>query len=112
MPSSPCLRCGALVADVGASYCPRCEPERPSRQTAGRGTSTQAQAFRAEVLRRAGYRCEVVVGGERCEVRGEADLEAHHVRAITAGGDAKSPENGRAVCRRHHGLLDSAGRAR
>lgn len=104
MPGRPCLTCGALVD--GGSWCPGHEPERASRRTPGRGTGTDAAAFRRAVLEAAGYRCEVVERGRRCDVRGAAGLEAHHVVPIRAGGDPTDPENGRAVCRRHHRLIE------
>lgn len=105
MPWRPCLRCGELV-EPPASYCPEHEPVRESRRTPGRGGGARASRFRAAVLRRAGYRCEVVEHGQRCPVDDPAQLEAHHVRAIVDGGDADDPDNGRAVCRHHHRIVE------
>jgi len=99
--------CSSLVTtSEPTGRCKNCrrawEAYRPSRQTPGRGGGHAAQRFREAVLRRAGYQCEAVEHGERCEVTGRAALQAHHVVGITAGGDAGDVENGRALCRRHH----------
>ena len=112
----PCLGgCGSLVATIERTgRCKNCrrasETHRPSRQTPGRGGGHAAGRFRDEVLRRAGYQCEAVEDGKRCEVRGAA-LQAHHVVGIVNGGDADDVENGRALCRRHHELTEALTRA-
>jgi RNA polymerase subunit RPABC4/transcription elongation factor Spt4 len=98
---STCLSCGAYVRR-GASYCPQHEPSRVSKN---RGAGATQRKFRAAVLDAAGHRCEcvTVVDGERvrCPVRGDENLECHHVRSLAAGG-SNDPDNGRAVCRDHH----------
>lgn len=66
-----------------------------------------ASTFRTAVLRRAGYQCEALEHGTRCEVRGAPLLEAHHVQAIVDGGDPIDPANGAALCRRHHRMLEA-----
>ncbi len=103
MPSRPCLTCGALSS---GSYCPSHEPERPSRQTPGRGGGGAAARFRHAVLARAGHRCEVAISGVRCTAT--IGLETHHVVALVDGG-GNDPDNGRAVCRRHHRMLEKRG---
>ena len=100
----PCLRCGTLIGGSG-SYCSQHRPRRPSRQTAGRGGGWAASKFRKAVLARAGYRCEAMVGGLRCEVL--EGLEAHHWRALANGG-SNDPSNGVCLCRKHHRLAESA----
>lgn len=72
-----------------------------TRQTPGRGSGGQATAFRASVLRLAGNRCEAVVSGVRCDVRDPAQLEAHHIRGLRAGGTSDA-YNGVALCGPHH----------
>ncbi|MBA3327219.1 MAG: HNH endonuclease [Solirubrobacterales bacterium] len=58
------------------------------------------------MLARAGHRCEVVIVGVRCTAT--LGLEAHHVVDLVDGG-GNDPDNGRAVCRRHHRLLEKRG---
>jgi hypothetical protein len=41
-------------------------------------------------------------------VRGPANLQAHHLAKITEGGNPHDPRGGRALCARHHRLLDAA----
>lgn len=99
MPQVPCITCGVLVP-TGTSYCPR---HVPDRITPGRGSGSTATKFRTAVLAKAGYRCEVVVDGVRCTAT--LHLEAHHVTGLREGG-TNDPANGRAVCRRHHRMLE------
>ena len=81
-----------------AADCPRCGP---SRQTKGRGSGWTASAFRAAVLKRAGYRCEHGRGaGDRCTAT--TGLEAHHRVDLVVGGSNDPKVNGVALCRRHH----------
>ena len=102
MPSRPCLTCGALVTT--GSYCPRHEPKRENRQTAGRGGGSAARTFRSAVLAKAGGQCEwISVGDVRCTAT--IALEAHHLVPLTNGG-TNDPANGRALCRRHHRLAE------
>lgn len=65
--------------------------------------SSAHRAWRAEVLRRAGYRCEWIDGGRRCERRApEHRLFADHIRERRDGGAALDPANGQALCGSHH----------
>lgn len=105
MPQRPCLSCGILVAT--ASYCAQCRPAaQPTRQTAGRRNPS---VFRQAVLRAAGYRCEALLNGVRCDVTDPALLEAHHVVGVVEGGTDRA-ENGRALCRVHHRQADTDAR--
>lgn len=103
MPQRPCLTCGRLVA---GSYCERHDPERKRRRdTPGRGGGRASSRFRSVVLARAGHRCEWVgKDGVRCTAT--MDLEAHHLRAIRAGGDPHDAAGGVALCRRHHRIAE------
>ena len=106
MPLRPCLTCGALGT---GSYCPRHVPKRASRQTPGRGGGADAARFRQAVLARAGHQCQFVnADGVRCSTT--LGLQAHHVLPIAAGGDARDPDNGVALCRRHHEIAEWAAR--
>jgi hypothetical protein len=69
------------------------------------------RAWRAEVLRRAGYRCEQIERGKRCEVREPARLFADHVVERRDGGAPLDPANGRCLCGSHHTRKTAAARA-
>lgn len=102
MPLRPCLRCGALGQ---GSYCPQHHPDRGRvRRTPGRGSGAKAAAFREVVLALAGHRCEAIVDGKRCTAT--EGLEAHHVRPLAQGGKNDPRRNGRALCRRHHRMVE------
>jgi len=95
---------------VGAgSYCPQHHPDvGRARATPGRGSGSKSAAFREVVLAAAGYRCEAIaiVDGRRCTA--VAGLEAHHEVPLREGGSNDPKRNGRALCRRHHRLVDLA----
>ena len=80
-------------------------PRRPSRQTPGRGGGWQSSKLREAVLSRAGYRCEAIIGGLRCEEL--EGLQAHHLIPLRRGG-TNDPANGVALCWRHHGMVERA----
>jgi hypothetical protein len=66
--------------------------------------------WRNEVLRNSGLQCQWVdqQTGIRCQVRGKENLEAHHIAKRSQRPDLKrSPENGAALCRRHHSFSDT-----
>ena len=72
----PCIDCGALFRGRGS----RCAVHRGDTSWgSNRSRATQA-AFRRRVLAQAGYRCEALVDGVRCDVTGANRLEAHHTR--------------------------------
>jgi 5-methylcytosine-specific restriction protein A len=67
------------------------------------------QAWRKQVLDRAGWRCE------KCEAqggRGGVMLIADHIVERRDGGAALDPANGRALCPKCHGKKTAAERAR
>jgi 5-methylcytosine-specific restriction endonuclease McrA len=96
-----CLTCGALIGRH-ETYCGRC---RPRRDVSARGGGRTITAFREAVLAAARFRCELMLDGKRCEVRGARNLEAHHVVPVSEGG-ANTPDNGRALCRQCHALVE------
>jgi hypothetical protein len=96
MPVRPCIVCSVLCH---ATYCARCQPVRT---TPGRGSSRQA-AFRAEVLKRAGGRCQAIELGERCPITHA--LEAHHLVLYRDSG-SMDPADGVALCKAHHVLAE------
>ena len=65
-------------------------------------------AWRNEVLRNSGYRCQWVdqQTGLRCPVHGKENLDAHHINERSQRPDLRDdPENGAALCSgpgRHH----------
>jgi hypothetical protein len=95
-PCRPCLTCGVLCH---GSYCRRCAPVR---KTPGRSSSAQ-QRFRVEVLKRAGWQCQAIEAGVRCEVTHK--LEAHHL-VLYRDARSMNPDDGVALCRRHHEMAE------
>src|SRR5262245_22682425 len=61
-------------------------------------------AWRAMVLKRAGYRCEAMDDlGHRCtKARPGHRLFADHVRELKDGGSLTDPMNGQCLCMKHH----------
>ena len=73
--------------------------------------TAEHKAWREQVLRNAGYRCEHVERGRRCEVRAPARLFADHIRERRDGGARLDPANGQCLCGKHHSLKTAAARA-
>ena len=69
------------------------------------------RAWRAEVLRRANYRCEAIDNGRRCDVTAPARLFADHIKERKDGGAALDVANGQCLCGKHHSLKTAAARA-
>lgn len=69
------------------------------------------RAWREAVLRRAGYRCEAVDDGRRCERQAPARMFADHIIERSDGGAALDPENGQCLCGSHHTRKTAAARA-
>lgn len=97
----PCVRCGVLIAS--GSCCPAQDPVRRFRTTPGRGGSAQITRFRTAVLEAAGYQCEAIIDGLRCEET--RDLQAHHLVGLREGG-SNDPDNGVALSGPHHRLVE------
>lgn len=63
------------------------------------------RAWRAEVLRRAGFRCQAIDNGEPCTKAAPDDrLFADHIKERRDGGSPLDPANGQCLCGRHHTL--------
>lgn len=60
------------------------------------------RAWRAAVLKRAGYRCEAVEAGVRCAVRAPSRLFADHIIERRDGGSPLDLSNGQCLCGSHH----------
>lgn len=89
---------------------PRTAPKPMKRSRIKRHRQTpEEKAWREDVLRRAGYRCEWhYENGERCETKGEKNLDAHHRNKRSQRPDLKlDVTNGAALCRFHHSFTDS-----
>lgn len=69
------------------------------------------RAWRDEVLRRAGHRCEAVQDGHRCTVASPSRLFADHIRERKDGGSPLDVRNGQCLCGRHHTLKTAMVRA-
>jgi len=85
------------------SYRSRHQPQRRNRQTPGRGTGWDALMLRYTALERAGNRCELIAGGERCSET--QNLACHHIKPLADGGD-NDPSNAAVLCRPHHRLIE------
>lgn len=70
------------------------------------------KAWREQVLRRAGYRCEWVENGQRCEKAAPHRLFADHILERKDGGADLDPANGQCLCGTHHSLKTAAERAK
>ncbi len=95
-----CLSCGRLS---DGSRCPA--HRRRPRHTPGRTTAKQV-SFRAAVLAAAADRCQAIEDGDRCDVTGARNLEAHHLTGLRQGG-TNHASNGVALCRRHHSRIEA-----
>ncbi len=85
---------------------------KPALKKADAGLLTpEHRAWRTEVLRRSGYRCEAVDDGHRCQVAAPSRLFADHIRERKDGGHPFDPANGQCLCGRHHSLKTARVRA-
>lgn len=65
--------------------------------------SAEHKAWRLTVCRRAGWRCEWVENGVRCDRRApEHRMHADHIDEIKDGGDPLDPLNGQCLCTQHN----------
>ncbi|MGD0420627.1 MAG: HNH endonuclease signature motif containing protein [Xanthobacteraceae bacterium] len=65
--------------------------------------SPEYRRWRDAVKARAGYRCEAVEHGRRCERQAPADrLYADHINEVADGGDRYDVHNGQCLCHAHH----------
>lgn len=71
------------------------------------------KAWRAEVMRKAGNRCQWTVAGDRCRYAAPRHrMFADHIRELRDGGAPFEPANGMCLCSTHHVLKTMATRAR
>lgn len=71
------------------------------------------RAWRAAVLRRAGFRCEAIEDARRCpRMAPQYRLEADHIIEIADGGSRYDLTNGQCLCRHHHKLKTDQAQAK
>lgn len=73
--------------------------------------SPEHHAWRAQVLRMAGHRCQATEGGKRCTVAAPVRLFADHIIERQDGGALYDVRNGQCLCGRHHTLKTMKARA-
>lgn len=84
------------------------EPKRADAEL----LTPEHKAWRAAVLRRAGYRCEWVENGQRCErAAPEHRMIADHIVERADGGAWTDPANGQCLCTQHNTLKGVRARA-
>jgi len=72
----------------------------------------QHRKWRKAVLSRAGYRCEFIEKGRRCEKAAPRHrMFADHIVERRDGGAPLDPSNGQCLCGSHHTLKTTATRA-
>jgi 5-methylcytosine-specific restriction protein A len=71
------------------------------------------RAWREQVVRNAGYRCQWVENGRRCTKAAPLHrMFADHVKERRDGGAALDPANGQCLCGRHHSIKTAMLRGR
>ena len=73
--------------------------------------TTEHLSWAAFVIKRAGYRCEAIKDGKRCERRRPDRLFADHKIERRDGGDPLDPANGQCLCGSCHSKKTMAMRA-
>lgn len=95
-----------------ASLDTRCA-KPPLKEADAELLTAEHRAFRSAVLKRAGWRCEVVENGVRCPNRHPRfKLYADHIKERQDGGDLFDPENGLCRCASHHTIKTNEERAK
>jgi len=85
----------------------------PPRQMDPVYNTPEFQAWRAQVVERAGYRCEAIDNGHRCsKARPDHRLYADHIIELRDGGQPFDLNNGRCLCASHHEIKTIEARAR
>ena len=70
------------------------------------------KAWRSQVLRNAGYRCQWVENGRRCDKAvPDHRMFADHIKERRDGGNPLDPANGQCLCGPHHTRKTLAARA-
>ena len=76
-------------------------------------STPEFQRWRAQVVERAGYRCEAIDNGYRCsKARPDHRVYADHIIELRDGGAPFDLNNGRCLCASHHELKTIAVRAK
>jgi 5-methylcytosine-specific restriction enzyme A len=104
------MRPAVAIMDLRTARPPLREAKRADREL---GTADH-RAWRVAVKERAGYRCEWIEDGVRCEAsqaNGNAVL-ADHIVERQDGGALFDPSNGRCLCYPHHGVKTARERER
>lgn len=84
----------------------------PPKQADAELLTQEHRAWRAQVLRNAGYRCQWVKNGRRCsKAAPDHRMFADHIKERTDGGDPLDPVNGQCLCGSHHTRKTMAARA-
>ena len=104
-------RLSALPPRVATADTRRVRP--PPKRADAELLTAAYRTWRAEVLRRASYRCQWIDGGQRCTKSApEHRLFADHIFERADGGGLLDPANGQCLCGRHHSLKTTMVRAR
>lgn len=75
----------------------------PARKNDPTYFTPEYQVWRAQVVARAGGRCEAMVDGHRCSrAQPEHRLYADHIRELKDGGSPYDISNGMLLCGSHH----------
>jgi hypothetical protein len=74
-------------------------------------TTPEYRRWAQDVKARAGYQCEWVENGRRCQVRAPARLFADHIVERRDGGALLDLDNGQCLCGSHHTLKTTRARA-
>jgi 5-methylcytosine-specific restriction protein A len=85
----------------------------PPRQINRVYNTPEFAAWRAQVVKRAGYRCEAIVDGQRCsKATPHHRIYADHIVELSDGGQPFDINNGQCLCASHHERKTAAARAR
>ena len=85
----------------------------PRRQMDPVYNTPEFQAWRAQVVARAGARCEAVDHGFRCsKAHPDHRMYADHIKELRDGGQPFDINNGQCLCASHHEIKTAATRAK
>jgi hypothetical protein len=84
----------------------------PPKTADSRYLTPEHLAWRAEVIARAGGRCEATVNGRRCtKAQPTHRMFADHKHELADGGARLDPANGECLCGSHHSAKTARARA-
>jgi 5-methylcytosine-specific restriction protein A len=102
---------GVLPPRIGTADTRRLKP--PPKRADPELLTEQYRAWRAEVLRRAGYRCQWIEHGQRCtKAAPHHRVFADHVVEREDGGALLDLSNGQCLCGSHHTTKTAGARAK